>query len=418
MTMRPTLGTTPIPAITKKAVAKTTLSLHFLLRRTPILLAATSLALTVGTGVARADPAPPPITTPPPATATQPPAEAIIDSVDPVTPCSGWSVQGAYGGTWPTDSTWWEYTCESVGAVEPEGPFRTDYYYWDSAQAASVYYGQRLLWWDWWYGSGFCLSWWDQATNQWYGSYGCALSTTPPAASFTVSCSGLDCGFDASASTDSDGTIQSYNWDFGDGSSGNGVTAQHSYTQAGTYTVLLVVADNNGAEASTTQAVPVVASPNAPPTASFTATCSGLSCRFDAAGSTDSDGTITTNGWDFGDGSSGTGVTAQHIYTQSGSYTVKLTVTDNSGATATITRTVTLITLTARGYKVTGAQKVDLSWSGSSASFDVYRNGGKIATVAGTDYTDTIGKTGAGSYTYKVCQTTTAICSNQATVTF
>jgi PKD repeat protein len=385
-------------------------------RRILTLLAATPLAMTLGTGVARADPAPPPITTPPAATATQPPAEAIIDSVDPVTPCTGWSLQSAYGGTWPTDSTWWEYTCESVGAADPEGPFRTDYYYWDSAQATSVYYGQRLLWWDWWYGSGFCLSWWDQATNQWYGSYGCALSTTPPTASFTVSCSRLSCSFDATASTDSDGTIQSYTWDFGDGT-GTGIdtsTATHTYPASGTYAVLLVVADDSGAEGSTTQAVPVAAAPNAPPTAGFTAACSGLSCRFDAAGSADTDGTITTYRWDFGDGSSGTGVTAQHSYTQSGSYTVTLTVTDNSGATASITRPVTLIALTARGYKVKSAQTVDLSWSGS-ASVDVYRNGAKVTTVAGTD---TIGKTGPGGYTYQVCQTTTAICSNQATVTF
>jgi PKD repeat protein len=239
-----------------------------------------------------------------------------------------------------------------------------------------------------------------------------------PTASFTVNCSALTCGFDASASTDSDGTIQHYTWDFGDGSSGTGVTAQHSYTQSGTYTVLLVVADDNGAEASTTQAVPVAASPNAPPTASFTATCSGLNCSFDATESADSDGTITTYRWDFGDGSGGTGIAAKHSYTQSGSYTVTLTVTDNSAATATTTRPVTLIALTARGSKVKNAQTVDLSWSGSGASVDVYRNGGQVATVAGTGYTDTIGKTGPGNYTYRVCQTTTAICSNQATVTF
>jgi PKD domain len=235
------------------------------IRRMVILLVTTSLALTMGAEVAQAAVADPPITTPPPASETQPPTEAIIDSVDPITPCSGWYLQNAYGATWSTDSTWWEYSCERVGAAEPEGPFQTDYYYWDSAQARSTYYGQRTLTWDWWFGTGFCLTWWDHATNQAYGPYWCALSTTPPTASLTVSCSGPSCDFDASASTDSDGTIQYYYWDFGDGTviSIDATTATHVYPGAGTFAVQLVVVDNDGAEAGDIQAITV--GPNALP---------------------------------------------------------------------------------------------------------------------------------------------------------
>jgi PKD repeat protein len=241
---------------------------------------------------------------------------------------------------------------------------------------------------------------------------------TPPTASFTLTCSGLSCSFNGTGSADSDGTITQYAWAFGDGSTGSGVTTQHTYNQPGSYPVTLTVTDNAGAPAADTRTI-IVSAPNAPPMASFTLTCSGLSCSFDGAGSADSDGTITTYGWNFGDGSSGSGVTVQHVYTESGSYTVTLTVTDNAGATAAIVKSVSLIGLTARGYKVKGAEKVDLGWSRSGAgSFDVYRNGAKIATVAGTGYTDTTGKTGPGRYTYQVCQATAAICSNQVTVTF
>lgn len=80
--------------------------------------------------------------------------------------------------------------------------------------------------------------------------------------------------------------------------------------------------------------------PNTPPTASFTSSCSGLGCNFDASGSTDTDGTIVSYAWDFGDGSSGAGAATSHNYAASGSYTVVLTVTDDDGATDTDTQTV------------------------------------------------------------------------------
>jgi PKD repeat protein len=394
-----------------------------LLLRTLLVLVTMSLALSVGAVRVWAQASDPPVTMPPPAGAAAPPAAAIIDSVDPVTPCSGWYLQSSYGGWWPTDSTWWEYTCAAGGGGEPSGSTWTDYYYWDGLQAEGVYYGQRHLWYDMMIYDGPCLNWWDQAANQWYGPYGCSLitpSTTAPTASFTVGCAGQSCSFDASASADSDGTIQQYSWDFGDGAgtSRDANTAEHTYVQAGTYTVQLTVTDDRGESGTDTKAVAVAPS-NVAPTASFTVGCAGLSCSFDAGASTDSDGTIQHSSWDFGDGSSGSGVAAQHAYAHPGSYLVTLTVTDNAGATATNASTVTLIGLVARGDKVKGVQQVDLSWNGSAAaSFDVYRNGGKIATVAGSGYTDKLGQNGPGGYTYQVCQATTSTCSNQATVNF
>jgi len=88
--------------------------------------------------------------------------------------------------------------------------------------------------------------------------------------------------------------------------------------------------------------------PNQPPTASFTTTpASGqapLTVAFDAAASADADGSIAGYSWNFGDGSSGTGVTASRTYAAAGTFTVVLTVTDNRGATARTTR---LLTVTA-----------------------------------------------------------------------
>ncbi|KRC46821.1 hypothetical protein ASE16_15560 [Leifsonia sp. Root227] len=78
---------------------------------------------------------------------------------------------------------------------------------------------------------------------------------------------------------------------------------------------------------------------NQPPTASFTNTCTDLACSFNGAASSDPDGTISTFAWDFGDGATGTGGTASHTYPAAGTYTARLTVTDNGGASGTTTKT-------------------------------------------------------------------------------
>jgi uncharacterized delta-60 repeat protein len=85
---------------------------------------------------------------------------------------------------------------------------------------------------------------------------------------------------------------------------------------------------------------------NLPPTASFTFTPSpvrrGQRASFDAGSSADSDGTITSYSWNFGDGVTAAGVKATHSYSRPGSYTVGLTVTDDNQLTATTTRTITV----------------------------------------------------------------------------
>lgn len=80
-------------------------------------------------------------------------------------------------------------------------------------------------------------------------------------------------------------------------------------------------------------------SSNPPPIASFTQNCSDLSCAFDASSSSD-DGAVVSYDWDFGDGSTTTGVSVGHSYAASGTYSVSLTVTDDMGATATTMQSV------------------------------------------------------------------------------
>lgn len=143
---------------------------------------------------------------------------------------------------------------------------------------------------------------------------------------------GESVAFDGSGSSDSDGTVASYQWDFGDGNTSSGVTTSHVYGAAGIYQVILTVTDDDGAADTATVTVMV----NAPPVAVIapvTEIAHGQVSSFDGSGSTDSDGTITSYSWNFGDGNTGTGATTTHTYANAGTYTATLAVMDNDGAT-------------------------------------------------------------------------------------
>gem|GEM_PF-568130 len=158
--------------------------------------------------------------------------------------------------------------------------------------------------------------------------------------------------FDASGSVSDEGIIVSYLWNFGDGSTGRGRSVLHTYPRAGSYTVSLTATDSQGATGSTTGIVQVNMAAgvggNTSPGASFTVSPSSgtapLAVSFDASGSSDSDGSIASYTWAFGDGSSGTGITASHTYNTAGTYTVLLSVTDNEGAASNANQAISVMT--------------------------------------------------------------------------
>ncbi len=97
-----------------------------------------------------------------------------------------------------------------------------------------------------------------------------------------------------------------------------------------------VVAGNT---AQTNFAITCSPPPNQPPTANFTPDCNGLDCSFTST-SSDPDGTITSQQWNFGDGTTGSGASPSHHYTAANTYRVTLTVTDNGGATDVVSKDV------------------------------------------------------------------------------
>ena len=129
-------------------------------------------------------------------------------------------------------------------------------------------------------------------------------------------------------SSDSDGSIVVWNWDFGDGNSAGSQNPSHTYAAAGSYTVALTVTDNDGGVDSSSQQVTVsAAGGNAPPVAAFAYGCNARDCSFDSSATSDDSG-ITGYAWDFGDGTFSAEANPEHVYAANGNYTVTLVVTD------------------------------------------------------------------------------------------
>jgi len=150
----------------------------------------------------------------------------------------------------------------------------------------------------------------------------------------------LNVQFSSASSSDPDGSIVSYLWNFGDGATSTSANPTHTYNAVGQYTVTLTVMDNSGLTDDTTLTVSALA-PNVQPVAIASATpVSGyapLLVTLSGATSYDSDGSIVSYAWNFGDGTTGSGATVQKTYTGVGNYTAILTVTDNRGSTASTT---------------------------------------------------------------------------------
>lgn len=159
-----------------------------------------------------------------------------------------------------------------------------------------------------------------------------ALGTSgglPPSAGFMHSENGLTVTF-LDASTDPDGSVVGWSWDFGDGGASNVQHPEYTYAADGTYPVTLTVWDDAGNSDAATQSVTVAAGGvNTSPEAAFSYNCASTSCTFDDL-STDSDGDAFTWLWNFGDGNVSTDQHPVHVYAAPGRYDVTLVIDDGT----------------------------------------------------------------------------------------
>ena len=157
----------------------------------------------------------------------------------------------------------------------------------------------------------------------------------PPVARAGADCKGAigeALPFDGSGSFDTDGAITLYTWNFGDGASKEGKQLSHAYAKSGKYTAVLTVQDNS-ATTSDTRSDSLIVTVNHPPIADAgpDQLVTASEVLFSGKNSRDTDGEVIRYDWNFGDGSTGSGVTPAHVYAKPGTYQGKLTVTDNSG---------------------------------------------------------------------------------------
>jgi len=161
----------------------------------------------------------------------------------------------------------------------------------------------------------------------------------------------LDVTFDASNSSDPDGSIRSYEWTLPGGEQATGQTVKRTYgsDNTGELTATVTVTDSDGSSTSDTASVVVTKPPNDIPTANATATPKSgsppLSVKLSGSASSDPDGTITGYSWTIPGKSSQSGKTATVEFTDDdiGTYDITLTVRDNRGAKATDTVTVEVV---------------------------------------------------------------------------
>ena len=173
------------------------------------------------------------------------------------------------------------------------------------------------------------------------GGGGGSSGPTPnraPTAGFTATPDGgpppLSVAFDASAARDSDGSITSYDWDFGSGTTGSGQTVEHTYAESGAYDVRLTVTDDDGSQATAMQELVVNVLPTARIEADPVDGEAPVTVTFDAALSADQDGDIVSFDWDLAGMAQADTATVEHTFDEPGVYPVRLTVTDDLGGVA------------------------------------------------------------------------------------
>ena len=170
------------------------------------------------------------------------------------------------------------------------------------------------------------------------------IDNRAPTARFSVETDddGFTFHFDARNSTDPEGDLRGFTWDFGNGITDTGRVVSHTYPTGGTFTVMLTVTDGEGLSHSVSQEVEAV-SPNQPPIAEFTFEKDSLlfyTVHFDASPSRDPDGTLESYQWDFGNGIPVAGMQVSHTFPHEGPFLVQLVVTDNQGATDTTSQSI------------------------------------------------------------------------------
>ncbi|MGC8866449.1 MAG: PKD domain-containing protein [Bacteroidales bacterium] len=253
-------------------------------------------------------------------------------------------------------------------------------------------------------------------------SNGCSDTLTKPVIfdpfpqpdfSFDIACSGDTTHFQALNTAPN---VVSYAWDFGDGDNGSGPAPVHVYASPGTYSVTLVVTNNNLCSNYITKAVPVIPTPSV----NFTwnpQTCAGAGVSF-VNQTQGNGGTVTQYLWRFGDGNTSTQANPIHTYTSAGTYQVTLIAWNSNNCVDSLRKTITIHPLPVADFTSTtvckgqATQFTDLSQPQGSTITGWLWNFGDGSTLSGIQNPQHVY---ASPGSYNVTLTVTAANGCQAT---
>ena len=242
--------------------------------------------------------------------------------------------------------------------------------------------------------------------------------TAPPVAPIAVAAGTPTTGtvplavaFSSAGSSDPDGTIASYNWVFGDGTTSTAANPAKTYTTAGTYQATLTVRDATGLTGTsvvTITARPANVAPVARAAANVTTGAAPLAVTFSSAGSSDADGTIASYNWVFGDGTTSTAANPVKTYSTAGTFLATLTVRDNAGAaSAAASVTITVQQAASRIFVTNIAMAGKVSRGARSATATVTVKNSRGALVSGAVV--------SGTWSGAVSRSVTATTSSKGT---
>ncbi|WP_175483123.1 PKD domain-containing protein [Salinihabitans flavidus] len=200
----------------------------------------------------------------------------------------------------------------------------------------------------------------------------------------------------AAASYDVDGWILSHVWDMGDGTMIEGESVTHVYETSGTYRAVLRVTDDSGV-ANDVSSDGMTIRVNAPPVPRITGPgrilAAGETVTLDATASTDDDGAILSYRWVFGDGAMGDGEQVDYAWARPGAYTVRLTVTDNSGTSSAEQSTTQSVRVNAPPVADAGPDQMRTA---SEVTFDAGRSHDSDGEIVDWQWEFGDGRTGSG----------------------
>ena len=244
----------------------------------------------------------------------------------------------------------------------------------------------------------------------------CVTVANDPGASFVASTTAehINTDIQFTDQSTSDGTITSWQWDFGDGTTSTDQNPVHQYTTSGLYTVSLTVTDEYGSDTMTRNnyiAIDMV------PTADFTVDHQSvyIGTLIHFTDQSTSYGTITSWQWDFGDGYTSTAQNPVHSYAYVGTYTISLTVTDEFGTDVQIKTDYITISANGTGYEygyamagynpsvgyLSAVDRITFPFDSGIATHVGNLSGSKNALLTGynsSNYGYSMGGNGGGSY--------------------